>query len=95
MDQSVWHTTVEIASAAHRMLCSQRRKRRVVEPSSLLSLVLLLPLFFSHTHSPINMSSTAANRVAVLMNHLSATPSATSHPSGLLAGQVAIVTGAG
>ncbi|KAK3827970.1 MAG: hypothetical protein J3Q66DRAFT_291726 [Benniella sp.] len=41
------------------------------------------------------MSSTAANRVAVLMNHLSATPSATSHPSGLLAGQVAIVTGAG
>ncbi|KAI8594271.1 hypothetical protein EDD21DRAFT_99493 [Dissophora ornata] len=41
------------------------------------------------------MSSTAASRVSVLMNHLSATPSSATHPSGLLAGQVAIITGAG
>ncbi|KAF9421790.1 Methionine aminopeptidase 1 [Entomortierella beljakovae] len=38
------------------------------------------------------MSSVAANRVSVIMNHLS---SSASHPAGLLAGQVAIVTGAG
>ncbi|KAK3833098.1 MAG: hypothetical protein JOS17DRAFT_741511 [Linnemannia elongata] len=38
------------------------------------------------------MSSVAANRVAVLVNHLSASA---THPAGLLAGQVAIVTGAG
>ncbi|KAF8976093.1 hypothetical protein BGZ46_008581 [Entomortierella lignicola] len=38
------------------------------------------------------MSSVAANRVSVIMNHLS---SSGAHPSGLLNGQVAIVTGAG
>ncbi|KAK3807112.1 MAG: hypothetical protein JOS17DRAFT_780932 [Linnemannia elongata] len=38
------------------------------------------------------MSAIAANRVSVIMNHLS---SSASHPAGLLAGQVAIVTGAG
>ncbi|KAF9900575.1 Methionine aminopeptidase 1 [Linnemannia zychae] len=38
------------------------------------------------------MSAVAANRVAVLVNHLSASA---THPAGLLAGQVAIVTGAG
>ncbi|KAF9360021.1 Methionine aminopeptidase 1, partial [Mortierella sp. NVP85] len=38
------------------------------------------------------MSAVAANRVSVIMNHLSASA---SHPRGLLAGQVAIVTGAG
>ncbi|KAK3846306.1 MAG: hypothetical protein J3R72DRAFT_257003 [Linnemannia gamsii] len=38
------------------------------------------------------MSAVAANRVSVIMNHLS---SSASHPAGLLAGQVAIVTGAG
>ncbi|KAF9158752.1 hypothetical protein BGX21_006629 [Mortierella sp. AD011] len=38
------------------------------------------------------MSSIAANRVSVIMNHLS---SSAAHPSGLLSGQVAIVTGAG
>ncbi|KAG0289841.1 hypothetical protein BGZ96_006677 [Linnemannia gamsii] len=38
------------------------------------------------------MSSVAANRVAVLVNHLSASA---THPAGLLAGQVAIITGAG
>ncbi|KAF9951383.1 hypothetical protein BGZ70_001011 [Mortierella alpina] len=41
------------------------------------------------------MSSVAANRVEVLMNHLSARSASASHPGGLLAGQVAIVTGAG
>ncbi|KAG0214654.1 Methionine aminopeptidase 1 [Mortierella sp. GBA30] len=38
------------------------------------------------------MSAVAANRVSVIMNHLS---SSASHPAGLLHGQVAIVTGAG
>ncbi|KAF9926647.1 Methionine aminopeptidase 1 [Modicella reniformis] len=38
------------------------------------------------------MSTIAANRVSVIMNHLS---SSASQPGGLLAGQVAIVTGAG
>ncbi|KAF9112122.1 hypothetical protein BGX27_003935 [Mortierella sp. AM989] len=38
------------------------------------------------------MSSIAAKRVSVIMNHLS---SSAAHPSGLLSGQVAIVTGAG
>ncbi|KAF9094357.1 Methionine aminopeptidase 1 [Mortierella sp. GBA35] len=38
------------------------------------------------------MSAVAANRVSVIMNHLS---SSASHPAGLLAGQVAIITGAG
>ncbi|KAG9320777.1 hypothetical protein KVV02_003481 [Mortierella alpina] len=38
------------------------------------------------------MSAVAANRVSVIMNHLS---SSASHPAGLLGGQVAIVTGAG
>ncbi|KAG0292744.1 Methionine aminopeptidase 1 [Dissophora globulifera] len=38
------------------------------------------------------MSSVAANRVSVIMNHIS---SSAAHPAGLLAGQVAIVTGAG
>ncbi|KAF9193295.1 Methionine aminopeptidase 1 [Haplosporangium sp. Z 11] len=41
------------------------------------------------------MTSTAVNRVAVLVNHLSGGPSSASHPTGVLAGQVAIVTGAG
>ena len=77
--------------SSHALL--QEKKRRV-DPALLSSLSSFCSPF-SHTHSPINMSFTAANRVAVLMNHLSATPSATSHPSGLLAGQVAIVTGAG
>ncbi|KAF9422653.1 hypothetical protein BGZ94_008507 [Podila epigama] len=38
------------------------------------------------------MSAIAANRAAVILNHLS---SSASHPAGLLANQVAIVTGAG
>ncbi|KAF9977937.1 Methionine aminopeptidase 1 [Actinomortierella ambigua] len=38
------------------------------------------------------MSAVAANRVSVIMNHLS---SSATHPAGLLANQVAIVTGAG
>ncbi|KAF9161513.1 hypothetical protein DFQ26_004484 [Actinomortierella ambigua] len=38
------------------------------------------------------MSAVAANRVSVIMNHLS---SSAAHPAGLLANQVAIVTGAG
>ncbi|KAG0241504.1 hypothetical protein BGW41_005813 [Actinomortierella wolfii] len=38
------------------------------------------------------MSAVAANRVSVIMNHLS---SSASHPAGLLANQVAIITGAG
>ncbi|KAG0313662.1 Methionine aminopeptidase 1 [Dissophora globulifera] len=41
------------------------------------------------------MSSAAIKRVSVLMNHLSATPSSATYKTGLLAGQVAIVTGAG
>ncbi|KAI1308947.1 hypothetical protein EDD11_004156 [Mortierella claussenii] len=41
------------------------------------------------------MSSTAVSRISVLMNHLSASSSSASHPHGLLAKQVAIVTGAG
>jgi hypothetical protein len=45
-----------------------------------------------YLHITTNMSSVAANRVAVLVNHLSASA---THPAGLLAGQVAIVTGAG
>lgn len=88
-------TIVEIACAAHRTSCKQSTPVKKKESGSL-PLRPLLSYAFSHTRSSsINMSSTAANRVAVLMNHLSATPSAASHPSGLLAGQVAIVTGAG
>ncbi|KAF9577973.1 Methionine aminopeptidase 1 [Lunasporangiospora selenospora] len=40
------------------------------------------------------MSAIAASRVNLLVNHLSSASSAT-HPAGLLAGQVAIITGAG
>lgn len=38
------------------------------------------------------MSAVAASRANLIMNHLS---SSAAHPAGLLAGQVAIITGAG
>lgn len=41
------------------------------------------------------MSSIANSRAQVIMNHLSAGASSAAHPAGLLAGQVAIITGAG
>jgi hypothetical protein len=52
---------------------------------------LCFPLISALPHLT-TMSAIAANRVSVIMNHLS---SSASHPAGLLAGQVAIVTGAG